>query len=183
VQGRCLKSRLGHTWREGPLPVRVGFTNDSRRASLSGYVKSLVVLGALFIAIPAVAGCGSDDKKSNASTTATTSTGQTTTAPSGASGAGAVQTLELSADPNDALKFDKTRLSAKPGKVTIKMDNPSSLPHAVSILGNGVAVDGKTVNKGGVSTASATLQAGRYDFFCPVDGHKQAGMNGRLIVK
>jgi uncharacterized cupredoxin-like copper-binding protein len=34
-----------------------------------------------------------------------------------------------------------------------------------------------------VVIGTATLPAGRYDFFCPVDGHKQAGMNGRLIVK
>ena len=74
-------------------------------------------------------------------------------------------------------------VSAKPGKVTIRMDNPSSVQHAVSILGNGVSASGNTVGSGGVSTVTATLPAGRYDFFCPVDGHKQAGMNGRLIVK
>jgi plastocyanin len=141
-------------------------------------IKVLLLLGALLVSLSAIAGCGSDDKKSDASTTATTTT-ETKTTPSG----GAAQTLKLAADPSGALKFDKTRLAAKPGKVTITMDNPSAVQHAVSILGNGVSADGNTVGKGGVSTVSATLPAGRYDFYCPVDGHKQAGMAGRLIVR
>jgi plastocyanin len=150
---------------------------------LSNQFKALVVLGVLLLSLAAVAGCGGNDKKSNASTTATTSTTETKTGTSGKSGGGAAHTLELSADPSGALKFDKTRLSTKPGKVTIKMDNPSSVQHAVSILGNGVAATGNTVGQGGVSTVSATLPPGRYDFYCPVDAHKQAGMAGRLIVK
>ena len=62
------------------------------------------------------------------------------------------------------------------------MDNPSDLPHAVEIEGNGVEVEGETVEKGGVSKASADLKPGKYEFYCPVDGHKQAGMEGTLTV-
>ena len=144
--------------------------------------KALAVLGMLLLSLPAVAGCGSSNKNNNStSTTSTTSTAATTTNPSGASGAAHV--LTLTADPSGALKFDKTRLSTTPGKVTIKMDNPSTLQHGISILGNGVSQTGATVGTRGVSTITTTLPAGRYDFFCPVDGHKQAGMSGRLIVK
>jgi len=63
------------------------------------------------------------------------------------------------------------------------MANPSSLPHAVSVEGNGVDKDGNTVQKGGTSTVTATLKPGTYDFYCPVDGHRQAGMEGKLTVK
>jgi plastocyanin len=147
---------------------------------LRGHLKALVVLGALALSLTAVAGCGGDDNNDNATTTATTSTTGTETQPSGG---GAAQTLKISADPSGALKFNTQRLSAKPGTVTIKMDNPSPVQHAVSILGNGVSENGNTVGQGGVSTVTAKLSAGRYDFYCPVDGHKQAGMNGRLIVK
>ena len=38
------------------------------------------------------------------------------------------QTLKLSADPGGALKFDKSTLTAKAGKVTIVLDNPSVAP-------------------------------------------------------
>ena len=101
----------------------------------------------------------------------------------GGGGGGAAQTLKISADPGGALKFDKSSLTAKAGKVTIVMDNPSSLPHAVEIEGNGVEEEGDTVEKGGVSKATATVKAGTYEFYCPVDGHKQAGMKGTLTVQ
>jgi plastocyanin len=91
-------------------------------------------------------------------------------------------TLSLQADPSQ-LKFDKSALSAPPGKVTIVMKNPSTLPHDVAIEGNGVDVKGKTVTQGGTSTATATLKAGTYTFYCSVDSHRQAGMEGTLTVK
>jgi plastocyanin len=90
--------------------------------------------------------------------------------------------LSLQADKSQ-LKFDKSALSSKPGKVTIAMKNPSPLPHDVAIEGNGADVAGKVVNQGGTSTATATLKAGTYTFYCTVDNHRQAGMEGKLTVK
>ena len=63
------------------------------------------------------------------------------------------------------------------------MSNPSQVPHAVAIKGNGVDVDGKTVGNGETSTASTDLKAGTYTFYCPVPGHEEAGMKGKLTVK
>src|SRR4051812_10312743 len=90
--------------------------------------------------------------------------------------------LSLQADQSQ-LKFDKSALSAKPGKVTIVMKNPSALPHDVAIEGHGVDVKGKTVSEGGTSTVTARLKAGTYTFYCSVDSHRQAGMEGRLTVR
>jgi uncharacterized cupredoxin-like copper-binding protein len=136
----------------------------------------------LVLSLATVAGCGGgndNNSSSNAGTTATTSTTPTTTTkPSGGGG-----NIKISADPSGALKFDKSSLSAKSGKVTIKMDNPSPVEHAVAIEGNGVDVDGDTVGKGGVSTVAANLKPGKYTFYCPVDGHKDAGMKGTLTIK
>ena len=127
------------------------------------------------VAVLALAGCGGDDNKSTAK-----STPEATATKAAASGGGG-ETIKLAADTS-ALKFDKDKLTAKAGKVTLSMANPSSLPHAVAIEGNGVDVDGKTVQKGGTSTASADLKPGKYEFYCPVDGHKAAGMTGELTV-
>jgi len=91
-------------------------------------------------------------------------------------------TLTLSADKSGKLKFNKKSLRAKHGKVTLKMSNPSSLPHAISVEGKGVDKDGKTVRKGGTSTVSVTLKKGKYTFYCPVSGHEAAGMKGTLTV-
>jgi plastocyanin len=90
--------------------------------------------------------------------------------------------LKLTADPSGALKFDKTSLSTKPGKTTIVLDNPSSVPHAIEVEGKGVEEEGETVEKGGVSKVSVDLKPGEYEYYCPVDGHRQAGMEGTLKV-
>jgi plastocyanin len=90
--------------------------------------------------------------------------------------------LKLTADPGGALKFDKTSLSTKPGKTTIVLDNPSSVPHAIEVEGKGVEEEGETVQKGGVSKVTVDLKPGEYEYYCPVDGHKQAGMEGTLKV-
>ena len=146
---------------------------------------SLILLLAA-IAIP-VAGCGGDDDDGSGGggSSASTDTGgasKEADTGGGASSGGGAQTLKIAADPSGQLKFDKSSLTAKAGKVTVVMNNPSDLPHAVEIEGNGVEFKGETVDKGGVSKASGELKAGKYEFYCPVDSHKQAGMKGTLTV-
>jgi plastocyanin len=126
-----------------------------------------------------VVGCGGSNKSS--SNTAASSAPAAPAATTPASSGGGGETLKLSADPSQ-LKFDKSTLSAKAGSVTITMDNPSSLPHAVAVEGNGVDKDGQTVQKGGKSTITVDLKPGTYTFYCPVDGHRAAGMKGTLKV-
>jgi plastocyanin len=132
-----------------------------------------------------VAGCGSSDNNSSSSTTAPKPASKAKSAAkssSAASGGGASSNLKLSADPSGALKFNKKQLTAKSGAVTITMSNPSTLPHAIAVEGNGVDKDGETVMQGGTSTVSVDLKPGKYEFYCPVDSHKQAGMEGTLTV-
>ena len=148
---------------------------------MRSHSKALGAFAVVALSLTVVAGCGGDDNDNNASTTSTTSTTPaTTTTPSGGGGG---SNLKVDADPSGALKFTKSSLSAKSGKVTITMDNPSPVQHAVSIEGNGVDVDGNTVGKGGVSKVTANLKPGKYTFYCPVDGHEAAGMKGTLTVK
>jgi len=113
-----------------------------------------------------LAGCGGSSDSSSSS--------------SGASGGG--EQIALAAPSDGSLKFDKTTLDAKAGTVTIKFDNPSGTPHAVAVEGNGVDKDGKTVTKG-KDSLTVDLKPGTYEFYCPVDGHRQAGMKGTLTVK
>ena len=81
------------------------------------------------------------------------------------------------------LGFDKSTLSAKAGKVTIVLDNPSSLPHAVEIEGNGIEEESDTIGQDETTEVTATVEAGEYEYYCPVDGHKAAGMEGTLTVQ
>jgi plastocyanin len=91
-------------------------------------------------------------------------------------------TLHISALAS-GLKYSTTHLTAKPGPVTIVMKNDSALAHNVAIKGPGIFKKGKVVAKGGVSTVTATLKKGTYQFLCTVDAHAQAGMKGTLTVK
>jgi plastocyanin len=134
--------------------------------------RSIAVLTATALALTACGG-GSGGK---ATPTATASP------KSAAAHASAGTVLSLQADQSQ-LKFNKDALSAKPGKVTIVMKNPSALQHNVAIEGKGVDDAGKIVGKGGTSTVTATLKAGTYTFYCAVDGHRQAGMEGTLTIK
>lgn len=91
-------------------------------------------------------------------------------------------TLHIFAVAN-ALKYNTSHLTARPGVVTIVMTNKSALSHDVEIKGHGVTAKGKLVGKNGVSTATAKLKAGMYEFLCTVPGHAAAGMKGTLVVK
>ena len=93
--------------------------------------------------------------------------------------------LSLRASPTGALKFNKKSLTAKAGTVTIVMSNPKSsgLHHGIAVEGKGVDKDGPKVRPGKTSTLTVKLKKGTYTFYCPVDGHKNMGMKGKLVVK
>jgi plastocyanin len=130
-------------------------------------------IGLLAVAsVLALAGCGGDDSSSSGSGSSSSS--------SSSSGGGS--TIAVAADPDGALKFDKTKLNAKAGSVTIDFTNDSKIPHAVAVEGNGIDKDGKTIT-GGKNSLTVDLKPGTYEFYCPVDGHKEAGMKGTLVVQ
>jgi uncharacterized cupredoxin-like copper-binding protein len=145
-------------------------------------IGSLVALLAATALI--AAGCGGDDDNSsdNSSNSSGAQGNTTDNTQSSGGGGGASSTVKLTADPGGALKFDTTKLSAKAGKVTVVMDNPSSTPHAVEVEGSGVEQKTKTLT-GGTAKMTVDLKPGKYEFFCPVDGHRQAGMEGTLTVQ
>jgi plastocyanin len=143
-------------------------------------MRAFSLIALLCVLATPVAGCGGDDDDdggggSGAATTTESSGG------GASSGGGGGETLKLAADPDGALKFDKTSLTAKAGNVTVVMTNDSSIPHAVEVEGNGVEVESKTVT-GDTAQVSTKLKPGKYEFYCPVDGHKAAGMKGTLTV-
>jgi uncharacterized cupredoxin-like copper-binding protein len=151
--------------------------------------KQLLTLTAMLSATALIAaGCGggnnnSSDNSSGSSGNSSATSSTTSTTTSAASGGGGGATLALAADSGGALKFDKTQLNAKAGNVTIDFNNPSQTPHAVEVEGNGVS-DKKTntITGGSAKLSLGNLKPGKYEFYCPVPGHKQAGMKGTLTV-
>jgi uncharacterized cupredoxin-like copper-binding protein len=155
----------------------------------------MFAVAAAAVALLGVAGCGSDNSSSSDNSGGGSGTNAADTGSNGgaygggssSSGSGAAKSsvLKLSADPGGELKFDKSSLSAKAGKVTIALDNPSSAtaPHAVEVEGNGVEEETKTIQPGQKAQVTVDLKPGTYEYYCPVDGHRAAGMEGKLTVQ
>jgi plastocyanin len=118
----------------------------------------------------ALAGCGSDDSGGG---------GSSSTPASGGGGGGS--TVSLSAPGDGSKKFEQATATAKAGTVTVKFDNPASIPHAVEIEGNGVEKAGDVVTSGDTSF-SVDLKPGTYTYYCPVGDHRDEGMEGKLTV-
>jgi uncharacterized cupredoxin-like copper-binding protein len=92
--------------------------------------------------------------------------------------------------------WDKKRLTAKAGKVTLVFHNPSDLGHNVRIqtgekccfspdskdLGGTKVIGGLTNDTNQTARATIELKPGRYWFLCAIPGHWQAGQRGRLVV-
>ena len=156
---------------------REDFPEGRRQASLVAAISMSLVITTIATAI--IEGIReADEEKKALAAEAEEAEPAAETAP-----AKAGETLSLSADPSGALKFDKARLQAKAGPVTIDMKNDSPVPHDISIDGGGVDEQGKVVEGGATSTVSATLKPGTYSFYCSVPGHRQAGMEGPLTVR
>jgi plastocyanin len=128
----------------------------------------VLVLAAFVLALSACGGGGSSSS--------------TTPATTGGGGGGGGSTVKISADPSGALKYEQTDVSATAGSITIDFTNMSSLPHDVTIEGNGASGATDQITDSTTST-TVDLEPGTYTFFCSVDGHRAAGMEGTLTVK
>ena len=99
--------------------------------------------------------------------------------------AASAQVLNLTADPSGNYDFIPFDLSARPGKVTVELNNPSSTfgPHGIAISGHGIHAAGPPAPRGGVSQVTATLGPGRYELYSPVGADASMGMRGTLTVE
>ncbi|MDX6725248.1 MAG: hypothetical protein QOK49_53 [Baekduia sp.] len=89
-------------------------------------------------------------------------------------------TLSIPADPGGQLKFSCGKAEAPAGQIKIEMPNKSSIQHDIVIDGKG---KGQEVESGGTSSFTASFAPGTYTYYCSVQGHREAGMEGKLTVK
>ncbi len=170
-------------------------------AARPAQLRSLSKLGAptLLVGLLAIAGCGSSSNSASSSpstppatstpssATETPTTSSTASAPAQAPAGGTTssgQALALAANPEGQLKYDKTSLTAKAGKVSIDFTNMSPEGHNMTLASSSGAVIGATPTfQGGSKTLTLNLKPGTYTFFCSVPGHRAAGMEGTLKVQ
>jgi plastocyanin len=122
------------------------------------------------------AGCGSsNDNKSSSSSGGSSAPAKKKAAPSAA---GAIT------ESATEFKFSKPAPTAKAGKVTVKLTNDGQTAHAIEIEHTPKGdVKTNVIGPGQSATLTASLKPGKYEFYCPVDSHKQQGMKGELTVK
>jgi plastocyanin len=141
--------------------------------------KLALLLSLLALAAFGVAACGGDDDEetTEAATTETTDTGADT----GGGGGGSVS---LTADPDGALAYQESTLTAPAGSVTIEFDNPASLGHDVVVEdADGNEITRTDVISEDTQTATGEFEAGDYTYYCSVDAHREAGMEGTLTIE
>src|SRR5262245_57373733 len=153
------------------MRLKAANTRSVAKLSLLGPAVGLLVL----------AGCGSSSSSSKTSPAVTTPAVTSTPASGAATG---VSALSLAANTEGQLKYDKSSLTAKAGKVTIVFTNNAPLSHDVVVASSSGAVLGAlSPFQGGTKTLSVELKPGTYTFYCNVPGHRQAGMEGKLTVQ
>ena len=137
-------------------------------------IAALFAVGAAF-AVPMV-GCGSSSSSSSTESSNTPAAGTAkATGPGGA--------VDLTATD---FKFTPSDSTVKPGEVSFNLKNDSQTTHSLEIEdvtpGHDQKMD-QMVAPGQSGTLKVNLAPGKYDFYCPVDGHKQLGMTGEVTVQ
>ena len=133
---------------------------------------------ALFaIVIPLVfAACGDDDSDTTSAASDTSSTETSTTVES--SGGGRRSTIsetEYKLDPSDP--------TTGAGTVTFNLSNDGEQVHNLEVEGNGIEEVSDDIDPGGSAKFAVDLEAGTYEIYCAIDGHKDLGMEGELTVQ
>jgi len=130
-------------------------------------VAALALFGGMLAAVVVF---GAEPKGARESTNATAQPA----APSPQPGATTVQVSEK----EFKIMLASTRLMA--GQVTFDVKNVGTVPHDLVIAGTSDRT--KLISPGQTATLTAQLKPGRYELYCSVAGHKQAGMDEKITV-
>jgi uncharacterized cupredoxin-like copper-binding protein len=158
----------------------------ARGDHLRRWAVALVVAAA---AVP-LAACGSDDDSDDSASTTTQPAAVTDRA---------VAAGKVTVDASE-YAFAPEAITAKPGKLEIKLDNKGKIPHELVVLKTDEAPDSLKVSGGRVSedasvgeveeidgggskSATVDVEAGKYVYVCNIPGHYGDGMRGQLTVK
>ena len=71
----------------------------------------------------------------------------------------------------------------KPGTYVFKAVNSGETVHALEVEGQGIEEETEEIQPDQSAELKVKLEAGTYELYCPVDGHKEEGMEGKVIVR
>ena len=147
----------------GYLKVFKGMVSLGFKLSVTGWIFCSLILGT-FLASCGAGGGGGEDK-----------------APSGAKDGAAAKTIQVK-ETEFELKPAEITLD-KPGTYVFKAVNSGETVHALEVEGQGIEEATEEIQPGQSAELKVELKAGTYELYCPVGGHKEEGMEGKLTVK
>src|SRR5829696_8256058 len=129
---------------------------------VAGWIFCLLFLGTL-------AGCGAGGG------------GGAAKAPSGGKKEAVVKTIQVK---ETEFKLQPAEITLdKPGTYVFKAVNSGGTVHALEVEGEGIEEETEEIQPGQSAELKVKLKTGTYELYCPVDGHKEEGMEGKIIVK
>jgi uncharacterized cupredoxin-like copper-binding protein len=134
---------------------------------------TVLVIGAAFV-VP-ITGCGGDDDDNGEEA------GEVATEATASEPAGGGQTVNMSlAD----FRLDPAAPTVNAGTVTFKVINDGQTTHALEVEGPGEEAETEELAPGDSAELTVDLgEPGTYEMYCPVDGHKDQGMEGEITVQ
>ena len=129
----------------------------------------------------AVAGCGGgNDNNKQASTPAASTPAPAQTQTTTTSGGGGAKSATIS---ETEFKLAPSTANVGSGAVTITAKNAGAIVHTLEVEGNGVEKKTGMIQAGSSAALKLNLKPGTYEMYCTIPGHKQSGMQGKVVVK
>jgi plastocyanin len=134
-----------------------------------------LALAVLLATALGAAACGGSDNSSSSSSSSASSAAPSSAGSSAGGKLNVTETEFKIAPANPSIP--------NPGKVTLTVANKGKFPHALAI--EGVSGEPKTDTIQPGKTAALTVnftKKGTYTWYCPIDGHRKAGMEGTITI-
>ena len=140
--------------------------------------RSVALAGAVLGALAALSACGSSDDSASSNAQATTASPSTSSPASSPAAKGTMVTVK-----ETEYKLALSQSTFTPGTYTFTAENDGGTTHALEIEGPGIEEQRTdTLSPGASGSLTVTLKSGKYELYCPVDSHKDRGMEMDITV-
>ena len=141
--------------------------------------RGLALLVALALGVT-LAACGDDDEREGAAATNATGTQGTQEEQARQPTGPAVATVDVS---ETEYKLDPANPKvSKAGVIEFKASNDGQTTHALEVEGPDGEARTDPIQPGESATIKVDLKKGTYVWYCPIDGHREKGMEGKVSV-
>lgn len=145
------------------------------------------MLAVAMVAALALAACGGDDDDDggviDTSPTAAAPADGDASPAAGTTDGDAAAAGSVSVTGTDGLMFEPASLTAQSGEISVELTAESGVNHTFTVETPDGDVEVATADAGATDSGTIELEAGTYTFYCSVAGHREAGMEGTLVVE